>query len=153
MRIHGMARSRLAESWEAEEIVQEIFCKLWRRRATLSLDKSFEHYFSGAVKFEVINRLAKQARSRRFKNEWAARPAQRGESAAERLDYRSLRQELQRTVDTLPQKSRLVFQLRHENGYTLHQIAHRLGISIKTVEFHLHKARKTIRSLLANLLS
>ncbi len=152
-RLYRAARSRLGEVGEAEEVVQDIFCHLWRRRSSLSLNKSFDHYFSIAVKYEVINRLAKRARVATYKKELSALPPPVGESLLHQVDYRKLQQQLQVTIDALPKKSKLVFQLKHEGGYSLQQISHQLGISVKTVEAHLTKARKTIRLVLGSILS
>jgi RNA polymerase sigma-70 factor (ECF subfamily) len=151
-RLYDMARSRLGEASEAEEVVQDIFCKLWRRRAAFVLDTSFDQYFSIAVKFEVINRLAKRARVITWQNELSSFPPPAAESLLQQMDYRRLQQQLRVTINALPQQSRVVFQLKHEGGYTLRQISRHLGISVKTVEAHLTKARKTIRVVLGSLL-
>jgi RNA polymerase sigma-70 factor (family 1) len=151
-RLYLVARQRLGEAGEAEEVVQDIFCHLWRRRSALSLNKSFDHYFSIAVKYEVINRLAKRARVTTYHQELAALAAPAGESFLHEVDYQQLQRRLQSTINALPQKSKLVFQLQHERGFSLQQIAHQLGISVKTVEAHLTKARKTIRGVMGGLL-
>ena len=151
-RLYDMARSRLGEACEAEEVVQDIFCKLWRRRATFLLDTTFDQYFSIAVKFEVINRLAKRARVIILRRELASLPPSGGESLLQQMDERRMQQQLRVTIDALPRQSRLVFQLKHEGGYTLQQISRHLGISVKTVEAHLTKARKTIRVVMGSLL-
>jgi RNA polymerase sigma-70 factor (family 1) len=151
-RLYRVARHRLGEAGEAEELVQDVFCHLWRRRSSFTLNKSFDHYFSTAIKYEVINRLAKRARVTTYKKELAALSPPIGESLLQQVDYHNLQQQLQVTINALPQKSKLVFQLKHEGGYSLQQISHRLGISVKTVEAHLTKARKTIRVVLGTML-
>ena len=151
-RLYQVARQRLGEAGEAEEVVQDIFCHLWRRRSTLSLNKSFDHYFSIAVKYEIINRLAKRARVTTYHPELAALAAPAGDSLLHEVDYLQLQRRLQSTINALPQKSKLVFQLQHERGFSLQQIAHLLGISVKTVEAHLTKARKTIRGVMGGML-
>jgi RNA polymerase sigma-70 factor (ECF subfamily) len=147
-RLFDAARYRLGEACEAEEVVQDIFCKLWRRRSAFLLETSFDQYFSIAVKFEVINRLAKRARVITLQKELADFRPPAGESLLQQMDERRMQQQLRVTINALPQQSRLVFQLRHDGGYTLRQISRHLGISVKTVEAHLTKARKTIRVVL-----
>ena len=44
--------------------MQDIFCNLWRKRSGFELTKGFQYYFSVAVKFEVINRMAKKSREK-----------------------------------------------------------------------------------------
>ena len=151
-RLYDIARSRLGEACEAEEVVQDIFCKLWRRRSAFLLDTTFDQYFSIAVKFEVINRRAKRARVITWQKELASLPPPDGESLLQQMDYRRMQQQLRVTIEALPHQSRLVFRLKHEGGYTLQQISRHLGISVKTVEAHLTKARKTIRVVLGSLL-
>lgn len=55
-----IAGKRLGDIDDAEEAVQEIFLNLWKRRERFELKVGFENYFAVAVKFEVINRLAKK---------------------------------------------------------------------------------------------
>ena len=62
-----------------------------------------------------------------------------------------MKQQLSAMIGSLPEKCRIVFQLRHEQGYSHRQIAEELNISEKTVEAHLSKARKTLRGALTLL--
>ena len=150
-RLYSIAYYRLNDSPEAEEIVQDIFCNFWRKRETIELTKSLDHYFAVAVKFEVINHLARRARTVKNKNDYAISRSETDNSFLSILDYKEMKQQLAAMISSLPEKCRIVFQLRHEQGYSLRQIAEELKISEKTVEAHLSKARKTLRGAL-NLL-
>ena len=147
-KLYIIARNRLRDAPEAEEIVQEIFLDFWNRRSDFQLEKGLENYFTIAVKFKVINRLAKQARAAQNARDYAAYHPENDNNLIPLLDYKELRQELASVIGELPEKCRLVFQLRHEQGYSLRQIAAALDISEKTVEAHLTKARKTLRGAL-----
>src|SRR5690554_5115563 len=57
-----VARNRLSNDDDAEEIVQNIFCNLWRKRSLFVLNKSLKAYFSVAVKYEVINMVVQRIR-------------------------------------------------------------------------------------------
>lgn len=147
-----LARKRMDDPLEAEEIVQDIFCNLWRKRQTLTITKGLNNYFAVAVKFEVINRLAKRTRSAAYIKATAAEISEIDETTLQQLDYNELLQQLQLTINALPEKCRIVFKLQQEEGYTQQQIAKELDISEKTVEAHLSKARKTLRGAFGNLL-
>src|ERR1700720_4488408 len=73
IRLYNIARNRLNDKLEAEEVVQDIFCNFWRKHSALQLTKGFDHYFSTAAKFEVINRLARRARTEHYQKEYTAR--------------------------------------------------------------------------------
>jgi len=151
-RVYIIARNRLGNKTEAEEVVQDIFCNLWRRRETLTITKAFDNYFAVAVKFEVINRLAKHARATAYERELSAAISEVDETTLQQLDYNELQQQFQLTISALPEKCQIVFKLQHEQGFTQKQIADELKISQKTVEAHLSKARKTLKGAFGNLL-
>lgn len=140
------AYKRIHDAFEAEEIVQDIFCNLWRKHETLSLIKGFDSYFAGAVKFEVINRFAKQARQTSLKNEVRSTYAEAANSTFDLIDLKEMQALLQETLDQLPDKCGLVFRLKFEKEYSQQQIAREMQISEKTVEAHLSKARKILRT-------
>jgi len=148
IRLYNIARNRLNDKLEAEEVVQDIFCNFWRKRAALELTKGFDQYFFTAVKFEVINRLASRARTRHNEKEYAATQTEADNAVLQLLDYKEVNQQLSSAISTLPEKCRQAFTLRHEQGYSLRQIAETLDISEKTVSAHLSKARKTLRGAL-----
>lgn len=145
-KMYVVARKRLDDAIEAEEIVQDVFCNLWRRRAGFELHKGFNNYFAVAVKFEVINRLQKRSRTQRFEKDWSNEVTEVDQSTQDQLSFNELQQLLELTVKSLPEKCQLVFRLKHEAGYSQKQIAETMDISEKTVEAHLSKARKTIKN-------
>lgn len=144
-KLYIVARKRLDNEFEGEEIVQEIFCNLWRRRATFQLNKGFNNYFSVAVKFEVINRLQKRERTQALEKNLSQELTELDETTVEQMDFNELKQQLELTIRRLPEKCQLVFRLKHEEGFSQKQIASHLDLSEKTVEAHLSKARKTIK--------
>lgn len=146
------ASKRLGDEDEAEEIVQEIFLNLWRRRETLNLTAGFAGYLAVAVKFEILDALRKRAHVFKYSQEIVHRFTEADESMLRHLDMAELQQKLQLTIKSLPEKCRLVFKLKFEQGYSQKQIANELNIAEKTVEAHLSRARKTLRDKFGYLL-
>lgn len=145
-KLYVVARKRLGNAWEAEEVVQDIFCNLWRRRAGLQLRGGFENYLAVAVKFEVINRFAKRAHVAAYRQHLEEHYSEPDQDTLRQLDLDELRRRLETTVQTLPRKCSIVYRMSREQGFTNKQIAEELNISTKTVEGHLSRALKVLRS-------
>lgn len=152
-KLYIVARKRLDSAYEGEEIVQEIFCNLWRKRETFQLEKGFNNYFSVAVKFEVINRLQKKERIQTLEKNLSVQLTELDETTSKQIDFNELKAQIELTVKQLPEKCQIVFRLKHEDGLSQKQIAAQLDVSEKTVEAHLSKARKTIKDQFGSLTS
>jgi len=144
-----VATKRLGSVSEAEEVVQDVFLNLWRKRTTFSLKVSFENYLAVAVKFEVINRRAKRLREDALHVELEALHAPVNDGKAG-FDLEYLQQQLAHTVNSLPPKCQLVFRLSRDDDYTNKQIAQELGVTEKAVEKHISKALKALRRRLGD---
>ncbi|WEK21374.1 MAG: RNA polymerase sigma-70 factor [Candidatus Pedobacter colombiensis] len=142
-----VAANRMDNPAEAEEVVQDIFFSLWQRRESLELKYSLSTYLSVAVKYRIINVMDKQYRLRNKVNKATDLRLESCAPSAETLMLeKELMAQIATTVQHLPEKCRIVFTLSREQGMSHKQIAKELNISEKTVEAHLSKAMKDIRS-------
>lgn len=141
-----VAKNRLQNDADAEEVVQEIFCNLWRRRENIVIDRSLKVYFSVAVKYEIINRSVRQRKETSLFDRLAKHSTEEDLSTLQTLSFNELQERLYASVALLPERCQLVFKLRLEKEYSQKEIAKELNISEKTVEAHLAKARKHIRA-------
>jgi RNA polymerase sigma-70 factor, ECF subfamily len=157
----SLAYRLLGSRADAEEVVQEVLGRVWDGRARWSTyDVPLERYCYRAVRNEAINRL----RRRRRETAWYRRAAaESGEktaigsllhtySADQRVVDEEMLAAVARAVDTLPQRCRLIFELKWSRGLRYAEIAELLGIAEKTVENQLLKAIKLIRLALGNAL-
>lgn len=144
-RLMAVAMHRLGELEEAREVVQEIFCNLWRRRAELELTHSLNTYLSVAVKYEILKRLAKRSRRQRLEAEALRGWEEAAEEVLNQVNARELQSQLAEQIKALPDRCRVIFQLSRDQGYSQKQIAKELGIAEKTVEAHLSHALRKLR--------
>lgn len=151
-RLFVTASYRLDNLGEAEEIVQDIFASLWKRRYELTINTDLSRYLAISVKYRVIKTLDKHY-SKRCYIESFAFAKQVDNSTEEKLSFDELKDELEKYVCQLPERCQLVFRLSREEGLTQKQIAETLQISEKTVETHLGKAFKILRIKLANFMT
>jgi RNA polymerase sigma-70 factor, ECF subfamily len=127
----------------AEEIVQDLFLTLWRRRETLAIETSVTTYLFTAARNRAVNHLRRERVARRWEGVVIGRietPGGSGEGELlEMLD-------LQDGIERLPARCRLIFTLSRQQGMTYGQIAESLGLSIKTVEVQMGRALKSLRA-------
>lgn len=136
---------------EAEEIVQDIFVSLWKRRDQLELSSNLSNYLAASVKYRVIKNLARKDLRRRYEAENPHVFSTSDNSTQDWLDFEELRSRLEALVAALPEKCQLIYRMSRESGYSQKEIAGELSISEKTVEAHLGKALKSLRNGLYSL--
>lgn len=146
-----VAVNRIGSMENAEEIVQDIFTTLWYKRGSLVITDGLDRYLTVAVKYRVIKALSKETSRRNYIKSLNS-GAEVDDSTRELLAFEELQSELAKHICTLPSKCQLVFRLSRENGFSQKQIAAHLNISEKTVEAHLGKAFRILRSKLASFL-
>jgi RNA polymerase sigma-70 factor (family 1) len=148
-KLYVVAANRLENELDAEEIVQDIFTSLWIRHRDIAVfDDGLAKYLTVSVKYRVIKTLGKYAVKHKFLQSIPLSTCI-DDSTQQWLAFEELKDELAKYVQQLPEKCQLVFKMSREKGYTQKQISAELDISEKTVEAHLYKAFKILRSKLA----
>jgi RNA polymerase sigma-70 factor (ECF subfamily) len=145
---------------DAEEVVQEVMRRVWERRVVFAPQGTIENYLYRAVRNEAVNRRLRRDRERAWYERAAATPDEEcGMSSMpsvrpvdERLEDEELLAAVRRAVETLPERCRLIFELKWEQELRYQEIADALGISVKTVENQLLKALKAVRLALGQSL-
>lgn len=134
----------------AEDIVHDVMISLWTRKEELTI-ASLPAYLGTAVKFAVFKSIARNKKRRDLL-------AGRGEpepfsDIEEKLDARFLQEYLQCIVEQLPEKARMVFTYSRVAELTPPEIAEKMGLSPKAVEYHITRALRTIRHRLRKFFS
>lgn len=144
----AFAGTYLKDRDRSEDLVQELFVKLWNERERLNVTGSLKAYLFSAVRNRSLNELEKVVRMKPL-NEGLHDAPQDETPTEEDHTWRSAR--VLAAIEALPEERRKVFKLSRNEGLKYHEIAERLGISVKTVENQMGKALKTLREELADL--
>ena len=146
-----VAMHRLGNIEEAREVVQTVFCNLWRKRASLEISHTLNTYLAVAIKYEVFKQFASRNRQQRYQKQALLQWQEAATDTEDYLQANELQAQIFSLVKNLPEKCRIVFQLSREKGYSQKQIAAELGIAEKTVEAHLSAALRRLRAGLSHL--
>ena len=134
----------------SQEIVQDIFIGLWARRLDLKIS-CLNSYLASSVRLSIFKFIYRQ--KRRLEIESSTCRDESSTSCEEEIDARFTQEYINKLVENLPEKCRLVFRFSRNSGLSISEISMELGISEKTVEGHLTKGLKALRLSLKNSLN
>jgi RNA polymerase sigma-70 factor (ECF subfamily) len=141
--------------YAAEEIVQQVFIKLWDTKHVIDPALSFDAYLFRITRNTTFNFLKMQARESLHKQAFMADTTQKDHQTEETLDYYACEALAIEAIEALPEKRQIIFKMSHDEGLNAEEIAEMLKISVNTVKSQLVKASKTIKAHLlqhANIL-
>lgn len=139
--------SRFIDSRAAcEDIVQDVFVKIWEERHTLRIRSSLRSYLTALVQNRAIDQLRRDSVKDRYLAD--ARLHILAQSPEEHIFFSELDSALSIAIDRLPPPLRDTIVLRMSGRLTQPQIARQLGISTRTVEQRMAKALRLIRETL-----
>lgn len=143
-RLYSFALSWLKSGILAEDVVQDIFLKLWIGRSELNAIKNADNYLFILCRNAVLNLMEKNAVRQKSGGEIAsAFESPLLPDAA--LQLKEMKITISQLVEKLPTQQRLIFKMSREEGLTHDEIAQRLGILKETVKNHMVRALNTLR--------
>lgn len=133
---------------DAEEIVQEVFLKLWERKHFLDPEQNFDGYLFRIARNLVYNKARHQVYETAYSQYLAGKGNLTENFTDNNLDYQELNQLLEETYTTLPPMRRQVFVMSRIEGMSNSEIAEQLQTSTSNIENHINKALRDIRKKL-----
>jgi RNA polymerase sigma-70 factor (family 1) len=142
---------RLTDEAElAEEMVQDVFLKIWTNRAELKKIDSIDAYLFTIIRNKSYNAIKKRAHEAVILKELSFNMTEMQNSTEETVIVNNYQTLLQKVVSQLPPQQKLIYDLSRSQGLKHEEIAQKLQISKNTVKVHLVKALHTIRSAFYN---
>lgn len=150
-RMFTVANRKLQNRELAEELIQEIFTRLWKERETIRITQ-LDFYLFSAVRYEVIDQIRAAARIQTYAQYYKAFSSFEDLNTENTVAFNDLLQMIDKGLEILPVKSREIFKLHRFQHLAVSQIALQMELSEKAVEYHLTKATKSIRIYLKEIL-
>lgn len=135
------------EEW-SQEIVLDVFFKLWEQRASLPMVRNIEDYCFVLVKNASLNYLEKESRRGAFFTDVPCEPTEQSSSPEEELISEELFSLYVKALDRLPERCREVFIRIREEKQSYAEVAEALNISTKTVDAQLQKAVTRLKEII-----
>ncbi|WP_018626198.1 RNA polymerase sigma-70 factor [Niabella aurantiaca] len=126
----------------AEEVVQDVFLKLWMNRSTLETVNNIDAYLFVLAKNHALNYLRKLARELKQQEKWKKDPS--AAPAADDLPENAYYRQLDEAIDQLPPQQKKVYLLSRHQRLKYAEIAQELNLSRETVKSYLRIATASI---------
>ncbi len=134
----------------AEELVSEVFLKIWCNRKRIIISSSAKSYLYASVRNMSFDHLRKEKKSLWVNLEEASSVSCDNFDPHKHSEFEELQIQVEKAVASLPRQCRLVFQLSRDHGLKYHEIAETLQLSVKTIETQMGRALKSLRQTLKN---
>ena len=152
-RLYQYIFRRIRNREVSEEIVQEIFVSLWKKRETLEITLSLDAWLFGAAKYSILSYIRSEHVRKKYVAHFMLFARQYFDNSSEELmDLKDLQANIESTISQLPEKCRTAFHLSRMEHEPIARIAERMNISQRTVENYLSQALKHLRTSLNQLL-
>jgi len=150
-KIYNLAIHYYNSPGEAEEIVQEVFLKVWIKRKSIKTPEAFWSFLYQTAKNMIFDSFRKQIHIKAYSEYLRLSDFKtQTKNTEETILYRDLNNYYQQLIETMPAKRKEVFLLCNQQGLNHQEIADRMDISIRTVEEHMRQAVNYLRKLIKN---
>lgn len=151
-RLFELAYGKLKSRETAEELVQELFETLWLKRAT-SQAQQLEPYLLSAIKYRILNHIRACKVREAYATYCRLCQTEAVATTEEVIAFEDLNAALANGMKRLPEKSREIFRMSRLEQFSVPEIAIRVHLSPKAVEYHLTRALKMMRVHLRDFLT
>jgi len=142
------AKTLIKDHDTAEEIVQDLFFRLWQNKEKIKIESSLNGYLFRSVHNRCLHYIEHLKVVERHAQEMSFEQNITAESPSDVLHYKELQAKIAKTIEKLPERCGKIFCMNRFEGLKYSEIAEKLSVSVKTVEANMGKALKEFRKVL-----
>ena len=147
-RLYRFAFSILKNREDSEGIVQEVFLRVWDKRAGIDSSKSFKSYLFTISYNLIMDELQLRLKKKTYLSHLEKFFNSEGITYEQEADYNLLKSQIDEVVEELPEKRKQIYQLSRNEGLSNKEIAKKLNITVKTVENQITLAIRHLKNRL-----
>ena len=129
----------------AQEIVQDVFVTLWVKRKRLESVSDIRAFAMRAVQHRIYDHFDKKAVHQKYALKITQSESNQADSTQQQIEYNETFKLIDTEIDKLPDTTREIFRLSRFDRFSNEEIATRLQLSVKAVEYHITQALKHLR--------
>lgn len=139
-RIFQFALSYLKRETEAEELVQEVFIKIWEKKENLDDTKNLKSYIFKIAVNTIYQYIRRKNIENAYKDYIKNHVRSDDNNTWQNVIYNEMLDKLESILNELPEQQKRIFYLSKDKGLSNKEIAKKLNLSKRTVENHLYRA-------------
>ncbi len=157
-RLYSFAYRFIKQETDTEEIVQEVFLKIWENRHKIDAYASFESFLFTIAYNATISLFRKRVSEKKYlEHLQALQQVKEAPDLIDEVQFDDLNEKIQSLLEKVTPRQQEIFRLSRESGLTHHEIAQKLNISENTVKKHIANTLTFLKenldsSLLINIL-
>jgi RNA polymerase sigma-70 factor (family 1) len=144
-RLFGFALSYLKTKEEAEELVQDVFLKIWENRKNLKEESSLKSYLFTIAYHNMCRLFRKKQIYEKYKKEIGFSDSQTF-NLEEQLEYKATLEQVDQLIQKLPDNQRIIFIKSRKEGKSTREIAEEMNLSPGTIDNNISAALKFLRN-------
>ncbi|MCK3685601.1 RNA polymerase sigma-70 factor [Maribellus sp. YY47] len=150
-RLYNFSKSILKIEDNIDDVLQEVFVKIWQNRKKIKTPETFNAFIYTITRNLLLNELRRQLNDQNAREEVKNRSLAGEYVFQEEVEYEELKEKIDIIVDELPERQREIFLLSRSDGLSHKEIAEKLDIKPKTVEYHITQSVRYLKHRLADL--
>lgn len=150
-RLYNFSRSFLKLEEGIDDILQEVFIRIWENRRNIKTPETFNAYIFTITRNLLLNELRSRLNNEKTKAKIFKKSVAGEYLLSDQIEFDELKEQVDQMVAGLPEKQREVFLLSRKEGLSYKEIATKLGIAEKTVEYHISQAIGILKKKLKKL--
>ncbi len=146
VRLYQFSLKYLRDKEDTEDLLNEVFLKIWENRFAIKTNTSFQAYLFTIAYNDIRKRFLKKSREEKYIQLFAEEYAHESSVGEDQLDYKYFVEKLNKVIDQLPDRRKEIFLLSYKEELKNKEIAESLNLSEQSVKNQLSIARKFIVS-------
>ena len=147
-RLYEFSKSFLKQEQDIDDILQEVFIRIWLNRKKIKDPATFDSYIFTITRNLLLNKLRSRLNNQKLKEEIRKLSIAKEFENLDLVQYQELKSRVEELINQLPERQKEVFVLSRTEGMSHKEIAAKMEITTKTVEYHISLAIKFLKEKL-----